>query len=235
MKIQPITFSYLKQKQPVLRDLSMKLVEDKINVIIGKNGAGKSTFLDILTGVHQLKEFKPPIAPKDIVYQLQHIYLPPALKGKDIVRLILKTDLNESFKTCIERFIRSLEEQEKEMVDRLWKTKIGDMSDGERRWLIIRAICELDRKLYIFDEPTTGIDPSSRMIIMSTLEKLAKRKGVYCMMTTHILHELNFLDCNINFLHNGKIAYHGDYDTFLRLNNTDNPDVAFQQFLNEVS
>lgn len=234
MNIGPITFSYNKQKGPILEELSLELVKKKINVIIGMNGAGKSTLLDVISSVYPMKDFTPPFSRKDIVYQLQGIYLPPALKGKDIVRLILKTDMNISFKQCTEKLISSLEETEKEMLDRLWKTKIGDMSVGERRWLIIRTVCELDRKLYIFDEPTAGIDPNSRAIIMSALETLAKREDTLVIMSTHILHELQFTDCVINFLHKGKVGFHGSYQSFLEANETENPDVAFQQFLKNV-
>lgn len=38
------------------------------------------------------------------------------------------------------------------------------MSTGERRWLFINLLTRIDRALYIFDEPTSGVDPVSRII-----------------------------------------------------------------------
>ncbi|SET38556.1 ABC-2 type transport system ATP-binding protein [Oceanobacillus limi] len=234
MKLENINFTYKKQIQSVLENVSLELAENKLNVIIGMNGAGKTTLLDVISGVHSIPEFNPPFDDEDIVYQLQGIYLPPALKGKDLLRLILKSDSIAPFKALKERFINGLEESEKGMLDRLWTKKFGDMSVGERRWLTIRAITVLDRKLYIFDEPTAGIDPSSKTFIIDALQRLVEKEDVYVIMSTHILHELAYIDCQINFLHNGKIVFTGDYESFLQANNTDNPDLAFQDFLRTV-
>ncbi|MBE2925522.1 AAA family ATPase [Anoxybacillus flavithermus] len=115
--------------------------------------------------------------------------------------------------------------------NKLWDRKIGHMSVGERRWLLIRSICQLERELYIFDEPTSGIDPDARLFILESIDNLVK-KGKLVVMTTHILYELEYIDCKLYFLHRGNILYAGDYISFLNKYNTQNPDVAFQLFLN---
>lgn len=232
MILKPIHFSYKKQQNTLLKDVSLRLEEGTLNVLIGTNGAGKTTLLDILCGLHDVKGFEPPFLKDDIVYQLQGMYLPPMLKGKDLVRLILKADTpSKPFKILTEQFMQKLAPKETKRLEKLWDLKYGDMSVGERRWLIIRAVTELDRKLYVFDEPTAGVDPASRPYIIDALVQLAKKEDVYVLMSTHILHELAHVRSHISFLHEGNIAFEGDYEGFLQENNSENPDIAFQNFL----
>lgn len=232
MILNQINYSYKKQKKPLLKDVRLHLKKEKMNVIIGPNGAGKTTLLDIISGLHDVKDFTAPFKRSDIVYQLQGMYMPPMLKGKDLVRLILKTDApNRPFVELAEQFTNKLATREKQRLDKLWDVKYGDMSVGERRWIIIRSVTELNRKLYVFDEPTAGVDPASRPFIIEALENLTQKDDVYVIMSTHILHELAHVDCQINFLHEGEIAFQGDYVSFLEENNSENPDVAFQNFM----
>ncbi|MBP1970653.1 ABC-2 type transport system ATP-binding protein [Virgibacillus natechei] len=231
MKIDSLRFSYKRHSPPVLEDITTAFYQDKLNVIVGLNGAGKTTLLDVITGVHTVNGFTPPFEEGEIVYQLQGIFMPNVLKGRDVVRLILKSDSTSPFKVLKDHFVQDLADREKEMLDQLWDRKIGDMSVGERRWLLIRSISQLNRKLYIFDEPTAGIDPDARTYIMEALSKLVQKRNTLVIMSTHILHELEYINCHINFLHKGKMLYHGDYDRFLKINGTKNPDTAFRNFI----
>lgn len=232
MRLDPIHFAYKKQNNPLLENVSIQLNKGMLNVLIGTNGAGKTTLLDILCGLHDVKGFEPPFPRNEIVYQLQGMYLPPMLKGKDLVRLILKTDApRQRFNTLTEQFKNKLAPKERTRLEKLWDVRYGDMSIGERRWLIIRSVTELNRKLYVFDEPTAGVDPASRPYIIEALEQLVMKKDVYVLMSTHILHELAHVENSISFLHDGNIAFEGDYEAFLRDYNSNNPDIAFQNFL----
>ncbi|HLR14254.1 MAG TPA: AAA family ATPase [Bacillota bacterium] len=232
MILKPIHFSYKKQKDPLLKDVRLRLEKGRLNVLIGTNGAGKTTLLDILCGLHDVKGFESPFPKDEVVYQLQGMYLPPMLKGKDLVRLILKTDApRQSFSRLTEQFNEKLAPKERQRLEKLWDVKYGDMSVGERRWLIIRSVTQLNRKLYVFDEPTAGVDPASRPYIIDALEQLAMKEDVYVLMSTHILHELAHVKSFISFLHEGNMAFEGDYEAFLKEYNSENPDIAFQNFL----
>lgn len=236
MKLEHINFKYKNQKQLLLKNVSLSLNKEKLNVLIGTNGAGKTTLLDIISGLHRIKRFETPFKKSEIVYQLQGIYMPHILKGKDLLRLILKSDSpTRSFNLLESEFREKLSSREQKMMDKLRNVKFGDMSVGERRWIVIRAITELNRKLYIFDEPTAGVDPASRPLIIEALEKLIAKEDVYVLMSTHILHELAHVDCQLNFLHDGKISFEGNYQSFLNENGSENPDTAFQNFLESVT
>lgn len=232
MKLENINFKYKKQNELLLDNISLYLHPEKLNIIIGTNGAGKTTLLDVISGLHTLEAFTPPFQSKEIVYQLQGIHLPPILKGKDLLRLILKSNAPLiPFSALESQLINLLSDRERKMLERLQDVTFGDMSMGERTWLIIRCLTTLNRKLYIFDEPTAGVDPASRPLIIEALEQLASKKDTFVVMSTHILHELAHVNCEINFLHQGKIAFTGSYQSFLEENRADHPDQAFRNFL----
>ncbi|GAB4074172.1 AAA family ATPase [Barrientosiimonas marina] len=235
MKLGPINFQYKQQKEPLLDNAALTLHPGKLNVLIGTNGAGKTTLLDIISGLHDVSDFKSPFQKNEIVYQLQGNSLSSYVQGKDLLRLILKSDNpREPFRSLEKKFLDQLFPRELDMMVRLRNTKFGDMSGGERRWIMIRAIAALDRKLYIFDEPTTDLDPAMRSMVMRSLEHLAAQEKSHVLMSTHILHELAHTSCQMNFLHEGRIAFTGDYSSFLKEYNAENPDTAFQNFLDTV-
>ncbi|MDP4147415.1 MAG: AAA family ATPase [Bacillota bacterium] len=219
----------------MLSNLSVEFETKKVNVILGHNGAGKTTLFDLLTGVLIPSEgiINAPHE-NEIVYQLQGIPFLNILKGKDIVSLFLKSDVNKEISKITMESFHSLDTREKELLERLWNLPVGKMSLGEKRWLIVSLICQMDRKLYIFDEPTSGVDPDSRIKLVKRLEELSKKENTLVLMSTHILHELEYLDCILYLLHNEKIIFQGTYNEFLTLTETKNPDIAFYKLTTSI-
>lgn len=114
----------------------------------------------------------------------------------------------------------------------LWSMKIGKMSVGERKWLFIALLSSIERKLYIFDEPTSGVDPSSRLKIMNKFKKLIENQRI-CIISTHQLQDLSYIDSHLILLHKGKVLYEGDFQDWLKLFNTINPDEAFARMIEQ--
>ncbi|WP_067933878.1 hypothetical protein [Alicyclobacillus kakegawensis] len=71
------------------------------------------------------------------------------------------------------------------------------------------------------------------MRILLRIEALAKQPSKTVIMSTHSLHELQFVDCVMYLLHEGKLRFRGSYKEFLLVGQTDNPDIAFQRLINE--
>lgn len=232
MKIENLSYKY-KDSPLILDNLSIELVDDKINVLIGLNGAGKTTFLDIITNMIPQSPLKLPLFNHgDIAYQLQGVPIFGVLKGKDLIRLILQSGTDTNFKDNIDSLRGKLTDRENGLLDKLFNRDTSKMSVGERRWLIIQSICQLKRKVYIFDEPTAGIDPDARFHVVNSITSLVDTSRIV-IMSTHILHELEHIDCKLHFLHQGNILFSGSYSQFLNQYSTSNPDLAFQEFIKE--
>jgi ABC-2 type transport system ATP-binding protein len=228
MYVDNVSFKYEKSNKEILKDVSFKIIKDKVNVIVGLNGAGKTTLFDCLTDVLKPTEGIIDIPPiNQILYLTQTIYFAPELKGKDFVKFIYRID-NRTVEKVPDFYTIGMDERSKELFLHLWGSKIGRMSSGEQRWLFVTMVSCLKRKLYILDEPTSGVDPSSRIKILRRIEELVKN-GASCLMSTHQLHDLSHIECNIIMLHSGKVVYQGGYKEWLELHDTTNPDIAFDR------
>jgi ABC-2 type transport system ATP-binding protein len=237
MKIKNVTYRYKNSDRKVLDDLNITFEENKMNVILGLNGAGKTTLFDLISGTMERPEgFIGFPNTKDILYQVQGVGFLTTLKGKDLARLIINTDYrSRNNKSMQEIFESNLNSSEIKLTRRIWEMKFGDMSPGERRWLIMNGLCSIDRTLYLFDEPTVGLDPTSRLSILKRLNRLAESEGKAVLYSTHILHELENISAKIYLLHEGSVKFSGTYEEFLREGNTDNPDIAFKHFTEETN
>jgi len=231
MKLERVTYQYEKDERKILDDITLNFSKEKINVVLGVNGAGKSTLFDLITGVTKPKEgFIENYPQHETCYQLQGFGFPPIFKGKDIVRLILNTDVNGKYQSYEDLLSSSLDSRDKEKLERLWTLSIGKMSTGERRWLAISTMCLLERKLYIFDEPTAGLDPEARKVVLSKINSLVNGDNAI-IISTHILHDLEEMDCKIFFLEGGRLKFEGDYKSLLKEYNTDSPNIAFEKVI----
>lgn len=234
--LENISFYYPKQTKPAIHNLFVAFESGIVNVIIGLNGAGKTTLFDIITGLYKVKSGKILNIPdnKEILYQIQGAFISFFVRGKEYIRLIYRVS-GLNFINNVDFIIDQMQlsdPREKYLLKDLWEKDIGKMSVGERRWLYVTVLSQLKRKLYIFDEPTSGVDPSSRMKIYKRLEQLTQQAESIVLISTHHLHELRFINCKIFLLHKGTLYFQGSYDEFLRRYQTDNPDIAFEHWIN---
>lgn len=226
--VKNLKYTYKNSDKAVLSNISFDLKRDRLNVLIGMNGAGKTTLFDCITN-HLKAECNEINMPKlnDISFLTQYNYYAPNNTGEDLIKLFLGIIPKDEKKKFKDHFYNSLSNIEKEKYDHLLKMKIGKMSFGETKWLLTVIFSNLDRKLFLFDEPTSGVDPVSRKMIMEKLQSLI-HKGKICLLATHQLQDLAHLNPHIIFIDHGEIVYEGNYDKWLELNHTQNPDVAFE-------
>lgn len=220
-----------------MNNVSITFEKGALNIILGLNGAGKTTLFDLMTGAYPINNGRILNMPNqtDIIYLTQSGFMSFLLEGKDYIRLVFKVSgfpFIDDIKK-MEELMNFENERESELFRELWKKRIGQMSVGERRWLYVTTLSQLDKKVYIFDEPTTGIDPSSRIKIYRRLERLTTKENTTVILSTHHLHELEEITCKLIVLSKGKIQYEGSYSQFLKTYNTSNPDVAFDICVND--
>ncbi|WP_342478700.1 ATP-binding cassette domain-containing protein [Paenibacillus sp. FSL H7-0350] len=233
--LKNISFSYPKSSINVLENLNVTFEKGIANILIGLNGAGKTTMFDILIG--ETKPLKGEIINfpilSEVLYHVQGAYISYLVTGKDYIKLVF-TISGKKFIKEIDVLIEDMglvNTREKDLLKGLWNKRIGQMSVGERRWLYITTLCQIKKKVYIFDEPTAGVDPSSRIIIYKRLEELVENNEATLIVSTHHLHELKNMRCKIILLHKGKLLFEGSYSQFIGQHNTINPDEAFDKFI----
>lgn len=232
MKIKNLTFKYPKGNKVLFDNFNWELDENNVHFIIGENGSGKTTFYEILAGLLEYEgEINNKIEDKDVLLQLQGVPMLKTIKGKDLADLFLGSD-GEFKNINLENVKKSLPRGREEKLEYLWYATYGNMSVGERRWLIIYLLSLLDRELYIFDEPTAGLDVGSAREILTTIGNLSLKRKKKVLVTTHRMEEMaHFKNYSVTFLHKGKNYFTGTKEEFLRKIEKDNDDEIIRNFI----
>ena len=193
----------------VLKGLDFQAKEGEVIGVIGKNGAGKSTFLEILMTIKQYDAgtvvlFNEDIQSfstnrmeqlrKQISVVLQPTQFYKTLKVEELLKLFkayYKSPLD--IKTIIEDF--KLEPHRKKYFDKL---------SGGWKQIVSLAIAFLSQpKLLILDEPTTGLDPHMRNILWSYITDYNKRTGGTVILTTHNMDEIELYCDKVMLINKG--------------------------------
>ncbi|EHO50175.1 AAA family ATPase [Lentilactobacillus kisonensis] len=195
-------------------NLSATFVDDKVNVLLGPNGVGKTTLLDFISTVNLRPDenFLGFPAFKQIAYQLQGVPFIPEATVADTFKMVMAIE-NPKNQFAIDNLPDGLV--------KVANTKFGQLSGGQKRLVIIDIISQLNRELYLFDEPESGLDPQMASQAIARIHDL-NQKGKKVIMTSHQFQNINNDDYNLLFMAEGKIRFNGTPTDFLHAKGTDN-------------
>ena len=201
-----------------LRNISLKVRENEFFTILGPNGAGKSTLLKIAVGLIQpssgsikvlgVDVLKNPMKVKEIVgYIPQESIVYDELTGLENLKFYASL-YGIPKEVALERIRRYVEILGlTEHIDR----KVSTYSGGLKKKASIVASLIHDPKVLILDEPTTGLDPSSRRDVWAILGELRKL-GKTILMATHYMEEAEALADRVAIINEGSILAVGTPD-----------------------
>jgi ABC-2 type transport system ATP-binding protein len=179
-----------------LHQLSMQVKEGELAILSGPNGSGKSTLFRILTGLMRPSSGTVRLGGFDLFAQPD--------KARALMGVVFQSPALDKHLTVIENIRlqgalyglsgRLLDSRIDEAL--AWsdvKTRLADkvhtLSGGLARQVEL-VKCLLSRpKLLLLDEPTTGLDPSSRRAFLDQLERLHRERQMTVLMTSHIFAE----------------------------------------------
>src|SRR5205807_3184051 len=107
------------------------------------------------------------------------------------------------------------------------KLRFGEFSSGMKRRLNVARALLVDRPIYLFDEPTTGIDPHSAMVIRNILRQL-KVAGKTVVLVTHNMEEATELCDEVGMLYAGRLIRQDTPEVLRRLVPTSEIDVELR-------
>jgi ABC-type lipopolysaccharide export system ATPase subunit len=164
----------------VLTDISLKCQPGEIIGLLGRNGSGKSTLLKIIFGT-LYTDYKfirinnsilnQPFKTKNtIAYLNQDNFLPKNITVKQVVE-IYSDDLDQK------GFL------EDEVLSKVMKTKIRNLSGGESRYLEVKLLLNIETLFVLLDEPFNGISPLHLELIKKMIIDKSLKKGI--LLTDH--------------------------------------------------
>ncbi|OYS17249.1 ABC transporter ATP-binding protein [Lactobacillus taiwanensis] len=189
-------------KKLALNKVDLKVDRGQLVAYLGTNGAGKSTTINILTGL--LKPTSGTITyAKDLKIGVvfQNSVLDDVLSVKDNLNLRAQM-YHDISKNWLEQLIDLIG------IRKFLNQKYGTLSGGQKRRVdIARALIDRPNILFL-DEPTTGLDLQTRIVIWNLLQKLQKEQGLTIFLTTHYLEEAENAD-QMYILENGQVLANG--------------------------
>ena len=191
--VQHVTKYYGKGESrfKALNDVSVHIRKGEFVVILGASGSGKSTFLNVISGLEpmdsgsvayegqqienmneaELTKFRR----ENTAYIFQQYYLLPHLNVEKNVRMGADLDKNKAFRPLIEAV--GLGEKRKKFP--------AELSGGEQqRVAIARALAKNPNVLFL-DEPTGALDEKTGRLVLDYIIQLQKKQGFTMIMVTH--------------------------------------------------
>ena len=181
--------------------------------LLGPNGAGKSTLLRMLTTLVPPTSGTAIINGFDVVRAANDVR-----KSIGVIPQALTSDLDLSARENMSIYAKLYSiprEQARRVINELlaavdltpWADKPLKMfSGGMRRRLEIARGLVHSPKIFFLDEPTTGLDPTSRVAVWEMLSRLKRERDLTILMTTHYMDEADKLCDRIAIVDHGKLA-----------------------------
>ena len=193
-----------------LKNVDFYLYESTIHGLLGENGAGKSSLMNILSGIYQpengslyidgekVKKLNPDIASKlGIGMVHQEFRLIDNFSIKDNLTLSKANIYTNSFHEGYEKYsdIFSLTVN--------YSTPISELSVGEKQKIEIMKLIFNNNKIMLLDEPTAVLTPQETNQLKISLKKLSKEDGKTIVLITHKLKEIQEFTDSIFVLKDG--------------------------------
>ena len=214
--IKNLTFAYGK-KSPVLQDFSLDFQQGKIYGLLGKNGTGKTTTINILSGFLQPRSGECYILGEKIGN------MNPLTRRK--IGLLIEGHVQYQFMNIeqIERFYASFypnwkREAYYELMSRLKVAphqRINRMSCGQRSQVALGLILAQDPEVLVLDDFSLGLDPGYRRLFVDYMREYAKAEDKTVFLTSHIIQDMERLVDDCIVMDYGKILVQMPVDELL--------------------
>lgn len=232
IQVKNLTKSFSGRK--VINDLSFEVNKGEVFALLGHNGAGKSTTIDLILGLKSPDEGNTTILGMDaakhrkkvfekVGVQLQHTEYQNMMTVEEAC--IEYASLYEKpldYKTLVHSFGLS----------DLKKSYINKLSGGEKQKLSVVLALIGNPEIVFLDELTTGLDVAARREVWRTLKHL-KEKGLTIFLTTHYMEEAQALCDRVCLIKSGEKVIEGTIAEIVKASGKTNLEEAYLYFMDE--
>jgi ABC-2 type transport system ATP-binding protein len=194
-------------------DVSFQVKEGEIFGLLGPNGAGKSTLIRMMTTLIPITAGTACIAGHDVAKEAGAVR-----RSIGVIPQAMTSDLDLTVEENMNIYAKLYDvpaKRRKEAIEELLETvdltkwrgaQTKTLSGGMRRRLEIARGLVHSPKIFFLDEPTTGLDPVSRVSVWEMLTSIKARRKLTVLITTHYMDEADRLCNRIAIVDHGKLV-----------------------------
>lgn len=227
IEIENLAKSFGKTK--AVDGLSLKIEDGELYGFVGPNGAGKTTTMKIISGLLQADLGSVTINGIDAVKNVKKIrsmigYVPDFFGVYDNLKVL---EYIEFFASAYNIVGRGAERKCYRLLNELGLSDkleffVDDLSRGQKQVLCLARALIHEPEILILDEPTSGMDPKSRIEIRNLLKRL-NGEGKTIVISSHILHEISELVTGLAVIEEGRVVMSGSIESIERKMHIENP------------
>jgi ABC-2 type transport system ATP-binding protein len=194
-------------------DVSFQVKEGEIFGLLGPNGAGKSTLIRMMTTLIPITAGSARIAGYDVAKDPD-----AARRTFGVIPQAMTSDIDLTVEENLTIYAKLYDvpaKRRKQAIDELLETvdltkwrdaQTKTLSGGMRRRLEIARGLVHSPKIFFLDEPTTGLDPVSRVAVWEMLNNIKSKRKLTVLITTHYMDEADRLCNRIAIVDHGKLV-----------------------------
>ena len=198
-------------------DISVKIDDGQFIGLIGHTGSGKTTFLQLISGLVKPTGGTVYINGEDIFAKDFDLH---SIRGK--VGIVFQYPEHQLFEETVFKDVcfgpknMGCDQKETELrayealklvglEDEVFYQSPFDLSGGQKRRVAIAGVLSMKPQVLILDEPTAGLDPAGRKEILGLIEKLCREQGMTIILVSHSMDDVAEYVDRILVMNDGKL------------------------------
>ena len=226
-------------EKEVLRDINTVFEDGKINFIIGQSGAGKTVLMQNLVGLLEPTS-------GEVLYDSRN-FVNMSKKDKILMRremgmifqgsaLFDSLTVLENVQFPLDMFSNmTLRDRQRKAMECIERVNLngaehkypGEISGGMQKRVAIARAVVMNPKYLFCDEPNSGLDPKTSLIIDELLSGITKDFNITTIINTHDMNSVMGIGENILFIADGRKEWQGNKDTIISSHNKKHNDLVF--------
>lgn len=218
-------------EKQILRDINVRFEDGKTNLIIGQSGSGKTVLVKNIVGLLSpdsgqvlydgrdfvaMRKREQVMMRREMGMVFQNSALFDSLSVLENVMFPLDMFSTKNYRERVKRAQECLERVN--LLDAQDKAP-GELSGGmQKRVAIARAIV-LNPKYLFCDEPNSGLDPKTSLVIDGLLSGITKEFGMTTIINTHDMNSVMEIGEHITFIYHGRVEWEGNKDNVVNSDN----------------
>lgn len=223
----------------VLKDVSVKFLQGQVNMIIGQSGSGKSVLTKCVVGlmepdkgevfydgenfvnmeIDDRKEVRKHIG---MLFQAGALFDSMTVEENIIFPLTMFTKMTKA--EMVERANETLARVNLEGINDLYPS---ETSGGMQKRIGIARAIALKPKYLFCDEPNSGLDPQTSIVIDKLIRDITKEMDITTVVISHDMNSVIEIGDHIMFIHKGENWWEGDREEILRTSNKELNDFVY--------